>query len=187
MQKPSRSHQESQFVYRLAACLAASHEAFEGFCASLDQNYVSYESRAVPAEELPSWLNFVEEKVFPLNMATAKLIDEHRYFWEELPPGLADFMEYHTSWLARHTAWKAEPMQPYTFRADRSFPLRANTWTLQQLRDLMRSVAGSQQRQVAAVRAEPSSIAVARSGGSSPVGSQSGDSVCFPIGSRPHA
>jgi hypothetical protein len=146
MQRPSRSHQESQFVYRLAACLAASHEAFEGFCASLDRG-VSYESQAVPAEERSSWLNFVEEKVFPLNIVTARLIDEHRHLWEELPPELADFMEYHTSWLARHTAWKANPMQPYTFRADRSFPLSVNAWVLQQLRDLMRSVTGSRQRQ----------------------------------------
>jgi hypothetical protein len=141
MQKPSRSHQKSQFVYRLAGSLAASHEAIEGFCASRNLNHAFYESHAVPAEELSSWLKFVEETVFPLNMVTAKLIDEYRHLWEELPSELADFMEYHTAWLARHTAWKADPMQPYTFRADRSFPLNVNAWVLQQLRDLMRSVA----------------------------------------------
>jgi hypothetical protein len=132
------NREEVDFVCHLAASLCESHEAFVMFRVGQDRDSDSHHAQLPVADEPAKWQVFVEETVFPLNSETAKLIDEHRHLYEELPPELADFMDYHSSWLARHTAWKADPMQPYTFRADRSFPLSVNTWVLQQLRDLMR-------------------------------------------------
>jgi hypothetical protein len=133
----THNRKEVRFVHRLAASLSESHGAFVKFCFGRDRDSDSNHTQPPAADELAMWQVFVEETVFPLNSETAKLIDEHRHLYEELPSELVDFMEYHTSWLARHTAWKTDPMQPYSFCADRSFPLSVNTWVLQQLRDLM--------------------------------------------------
>jgi hypothetical protein len=143
--KATHTHnsEEVRFVHRLAASLAESHEAFSKFCVGPGRDSSSHHGPLPAADELAKWKVFVEEKVLPLNSVTAKLIESHRHLWDELPVPLADFIDYHSSLLARHSAWKDHPTVPSSFQADRDFPRSINAWVLEQLRDLMRSVAAS--------------------------------------------
>jgi hypothetical protein len=91
-------------VHRLAASLTESHEAFVMFCVGRDRDSASHHGQPPAADELAKWQVFVEEKLLPLNSATAKLIESHRHLWDELPVPLASFLKYHTSWQGGHSA-----------------------------------------------------------------------------------
>jgi hypothetical protein len=125
---------EARFVHRLAASLAKSHEAFGVFCVYRGRDYIFLHGQPPAVDELDKWNIF--------NAETAKLIEENRSLWEELPGPLADFLEYHTSCVAQLAASK-DPTQAYLVHSGLGFPRSINTWVLEKLRDLMRGVAAS--------------------------------------------
>jgi hypothetical protein len=135
------SEDEIRFIHDLALSLSNSYRAFQEFCATLKRDYVFCGGKPLPAIELASWLTFVEEKAFPLNTHTANLIEANRNLWPTLPEGIADFMDYHSTWVSLHEAWKQDPTVPYSYTAGRNFPQTLNLWVLVQARDLMRRYA----------------------------------------------
>lgn len=140
---PRLNRREVRFLHQLATYLSESHEAFEDSHLELDCNWNFRYGQPLPDEELATWLAFLDEKIFQLNKATAKLIDDHRDLWDELPGPLVDFISYHSARLARHSGWPTDPAQSYSFQAELNFPQSINIWVLQELRDIMRSVAGA--------------------------------------------
>lgn len=119
---------ELVFLLLLSAALAKSYSAFETFLQEFQRNYVFAYNEYLSPDELEKWLTWVDEYAMPLNTDTARIIAEHRHLWPELPAPIADFMDYHETWLKNHRAWKADPATPYRFFAGRNFPRSIDHW-----------------------------------------------------------
>jgi hypothetical protein len=128
--------EELKFLQLLSMNLSASYAAFDEFMKSMNLTYVFYNGRPPAPDVLARWLVYIEEKAFPLNIATAETIEEYAHLYDVPPPCMADFMDYHTKWLANHRAWKADPRVRYSYYANRNFPRQLETWTVFRLRDL---------------------------------------------------
>lgn len=119
-------HPELPFLRLLRNTLGMSYRSFETFLNGLGRNYVFTHGGNISDQDLLKWLDWVDQYAMPLNKETARVINEHRHLWPELPGPLADFMDYHETWVKAHDAWHEDPSTPYCFWAGRNFPQSIN-------------------------------------------------------------
>lgn len=136
----ARLRHEFAFYDRLSVCLSDSREAFLALAATANPPRPGYfmEGGCPWPGELEKWIRYTETRAMPLNNATAQVILMNMWLLKELPEPLADFLEYHTTWVREHALWKAGRNPGYCFFAGRNFPQGLDLWVQNRVEELHR-------------------------------------------------
>jgi hypothetical protein len=107
----------------LAFLILEGRQTFKELLAAFNRNYVFIGDQELPAEELKTWLFWVENDFFPRNEKIKTLLSTKTHLLNDsfIPESFQDFLDHYNSWRINHLRWKSDGVK-YSWHSKINWP-----------------------------------------------------------------
>jgi hypothetical protein len=121
----------------LAFLIIEGRRTFVDLLEGLGRNSVFVGGRALPDDELKTWLFWVEHDFFPRNQEMKRILmtKAHLIDGGEMPSSYIAFLDHHNSWRIHHLRWREEGV-PYPWHSKVNWPEAFEEQVLDTFREL---------------------------------------------------